>query len=721
MSLWGVLALCAAPIAAGAEKSFLGWEGMRTVRLDGMIGRMHIEDLDGNGRQQIILINTRKSRLELFRWLDKEKRKDHIDLDPDDPNVLPMALEFEREEIALDELPRDVVTADLDKDGKQEIIVLVSPPLKVLVYGRDDGGNWVQRAEYELLRGELEGVGRLMLIRGREKPQLMISFNDGIQLLDLVDNAKPKWMSPRETAKRIDWWLMDFDRDGDEDLVEWRSKQDAPIWWYQNIGDHLLPAESVGDQSVLAAKALSHPDKPGQMLILDANQVGVAKRYALRRGDESPGGDRQMLPLPDGATDIWCGIDLDGTAAVVFPDPKQPRLFVHTLTDTGWLAAEHYPIISNVKAVAAPAAKPGTLLLWAKDAADLHISRWENGRLTFPKPMVKSPDVDNRAILALGSVDRTVWWVKKVGDDLDLYYWPPTLEEPAKVRFEGVGKKAEKVAWLGRTKLMVVDQYARIPKLAVLGGGKLQVTQPARLKKIEVDAVRLFEIDGKLKLAHISDGVLQWLGDDLHPIDQVMLPDGMSLSHYVPLGGGKAWVLEQGGDRMHLLKPDDAGIPRLDQTVKLPGGVALRNDPVVGLILRSDDRLIKLDEGKPWELKLVESFDNRRGRPVGVKEPTVNRLFTTDITGDGCDEVILCDDKRHQLTVLSLGNDNLVPLISWKVFDDTTYPYGGFGDRGARGQPRLIEALDMDGDRVQDLAMICHDRLLIYLAREMDR
>ena len=699
---------------------FAGWQALRTVRLEGNVTSMRVADLDGDGRQELLLVNPRKSRLEIIRWLEKERRRDDVEMDPDDPNILPMAPEFEREELVLDELPREVIAEDLDGDGQRELVILVSPPPKVLVYGRAAAGGWTRRAEYELLSDSIES-GSMVLRRRKDDPsEVMIWLSEGIQILQLTEGARPKWMSPRERGRRMDWWLTDLDGDGDKDLVEWRAGQGDDMWWHLNVDGQLLPAELIGDQAVLKAGVLDRPGRADELLLLRANQPGVLNRYVLDRGEENAAGERRTLPLPEGAKRIWCGMEVGGRPAMVFPDPGQPRLYVHELGDSGWQPARSYPIVSNVRALAALQGGFPALLIWAKDASDLHISRWENDRLTYPRPMPPPESDGERSILALESVGKTVWWVQKVGEALDLFVWDDIAEEPARTRFEGVGRKADRVKWLGGAKLLVLEQYGRIPKLAAIEEGEVVVSQPKRLKKMGLDDIRLLAVDGGLRPARLADGVLQWLGDDMHPVDQIMLPDAKRLAHYVPLGGGRAWALEQGGDRMHLLAPDESGIPQVAETVKLPGGTALRDDPVLGLILEADDRLVKLGRGRPWELKLIESFDNRLGRPTGIKEAAVHRLFTTDVNGDGHHEVVLCDDQRHQITVLGLDEEQkLKPLISWSVFEDKTYPYAAsFREQAEGAEPRSVQGADVDGDRIQDLAMLCHDRLLIYLARE---
>ena len=67
------------------------------------------------------------------------------------------------------------------------------------------------------------------------------------------------------------------------------------------------------------------------------------------------------------------------------------------------------------------------------------------------------------------------------------------------------------------------DAFATAAQLVRLVDGKPVVTKPALLAKADLDEYRLLDVGGTRRRARLTDGVLQWLGDDLHPVDQVML------------------------------------------------------------------------------------------------------------------------------------------------------------------------------------------------------
>ena len=195
-----------------------------------------------------------------------------------------------------------------------------------------------------------------------------------------------------------------------------------------------------------------------------------------------------------------------------------------------------------------------------------------------------------------------------------------------------------------------------------------------------------------------------------------MLPRGQELATYVPDDQASGWALQKDGQYIHRLERDSAGIAQVTESIKISGGLALVRDLVLGLMLVDHNRVTHLGEGQPKELKLVDIIDKRVGRSGGVKEMKFHRLGTTDIDGDGSDDVLVFDDVRHRISSLSHKGGTLEPQISWPVFEDKRYPYVAETEE-LTTEPRAVVGVDLDGDEYQDLAMLCHDRLILYLAR----
>ena len=724
----------AAFAAAPTPPTFAGWQGMRVIPLDGRAERLTVADLGNDGRDDVIVVNPRQARLDLYRWLDPAERVREDAKDPERPNELPLAPEWSHGEVPIDELPVDAVAHDVDGDRRPELLVLTTPSNRIAIYTQaadkaiDAKAAWKKTGEWSLLAAGASGRSGCLLVRDLHggRHELLVSSEQGIQQLPLVRGGRAQWLAPRESRGRLDWHLADLDGDGDADLVEWSSVARQVVRWYPCAADgSLLPAQTIHDQAVDALATCIPKSGKADLLLLGGSDKGVLRRYGLVGGEPTPIGRQDALPMAGAARRGWCGMMVgdDGKRlpAIVAVDSTQPRLRVHRLAETGWQAEETFPTIGGIKAVAAPGASPGTLLVWAKDAADLHRARWENGRLTYPQPWEQ--EGKDRKILALDSVGATVWWAQRVGSDLDLFVWPANAPEPKRTRYPDLGAKVEQVVWLGGDTLIVQDAYATAGRLVRLQDGKPVVTSPALLAKLDPAEYLAVDLGGTLRKARLTDGVLQWLGDDLHPVDQVMLTEGQKIAAYLPIvtepgGPAQAWALEQGGAFLHRLQADAAGVMRVVESVKPPAGTLLRNDPVLGLVLVDQERIVRLSRGRPWELKLLESIDGRVGRRSGVSESTIHRILVTDLDGDGSQDVALCDERKHQLTALLRTPDALQRSVSWRVFEDRKYPYDGGESKDLVAEPRRIAGFNADGDAARDLVMISQDRLVIYLGKD---
>ncbi len=226
-----------ANLAAAAEPAvdgFEGWQAMRVIHQQGSPQRLLAVDLDGQGRQALVVVNHRQGRLDIYRWVPGKERQKPTAADPTRPNELPMAPEWSHHELALDNLPQDVAAHDLDADGKPELLVLCANPTRVQAYKQSSTDRWQQTAQWELLTGTPTGHGRLMLVRklSGKQAELLVSFEQGIQVVPLVANSRATWLSPRESRGRNDWDLVDLNGDGTADLVEWSPQAHQTVRWF---------------------------------------------------------------------------------------------------------------------------------------------------------------------------------------------------------------------------------------------------------------------------------------------------------------------------------------------------------------------------------------------------------------------------------------------------------------------------------------------------------
>ena len=144
-----VLSTAASLVAADLQ----GWQGFRVIHQEGTPERVVAADLDQDGRDELLVVNTRQSRLDLYRWVPSSERSKGMPADPDRPNDLPLAPDFHRSEIPLDELPADVLAADVRGDEHPELLVLMSAAQKIAVLEQDAQHQWKETSHWDLLPG----------------------------------------------------------------------------------------------------------------------------------------------------------------------------------------------------------------------------------------------------------------------------------------------------------------------------------------------------------------------------------------------------------------------------------------------------------------------------------------------------------------------------------------------------------------------------------------
>ena len=110
LSLCALSTSCSA--AEGNNKEFRGWQEMRVIKSDP--GDLLVNDYFNEDADTVMLINRRQARLDFFKYLKSDERKDAEN--QDSPNELPMAPEFHKSELSLDRPPASIIRVELDGD-----------------------------------------------------------------------------------------------------------------------------------------------------------------------------------------------------------------------------------------------------------------------------------------------------------------------------------------------------------------------------------------------------------------------------------------------------------------------------------------------------------------------------------------------------------------------------------------------------------------------------
>lgn len=122
-------------------------------------------------------------------------------------------------------------------------------------------------------------------------------------------------------------------------------------------------------------------------------------------------------------------------------------------------------------------------------------------------------------------------------------------------------------------------------------------------------------------------------------------------------------------------------------------------------ILLIDDRSLMVVRPTAQNWNLQEVFSRRHSEENG----RASASWPGDLDGDGISDLLVIDGVRGEIEILAGEADSFRPALRFQVFEKKTFFGGGRGI-----EPRKVIAADLDGDGSLDPAILVHDRLIIY-------
>jgi hypothetical protein len=760
--LGGLLATVFFSLAAPAATvtNAFGFSGKEIYPIDQQITQLHVADLDGDGLNDIIVVNNLRAKINLlYNLTGKTNRADAKPPRKLEINELPPDARFRIDSIPSEERISALAVTDLNGDGKPDMVYFGDMKDLIVIYNLGTNG-WSEPKRWHLEDGRLDAnalaTGDL---NGDGLTDIaLLGDNGAVYFLAQQPNhtfAEPQKISYSGTPKAIQ--IVDVDGDGRNDLLLVDFDSLTPYRFrLQNAGGQLGPEiffKSQPVRSFCADNLLGGKTNYLASIIAATGRAEVAE-FVRKPAEPLSGafksGQFQIMPLnkSDAAQRgvLWADVDGDGRADLIVAEPESGQLSVYLQQADGTLAApKKFPSLAGVTQIAVSDwngdGHPEIFLLSHDENAVGVTSFDKNGRLPFPtllpldgKPLVMTTGVfrpgakPSLAVIldkdgARSLVTRTAEGKLKTQKLSDNFKSNPVSLSVQDVDQDGLADLVvlipyEKIKVLLQKKDGAFDEKDVDPPGGALeqpwlaaadvdGDGKLELLLPQK------NFVRAVVLEQGPKVPGSTNGP-NWI---FRVKDQIngAASDSRIISATAVANGKNAvpslFLLDAEHKQLTLCERDSNGVWQVTHNIELPVSefasiqpVSFGGAPSIAFIGQGAVAWQSLT-GETWQLAKLDDYD------TPIKDGFLNDLIAGDLTGSGHKQLIFMETAKNYLDLVFFDRHRkLVPGDRWQVFESHTFR----GAQNALPEPRECAVADVTGDGKNDLIVLVHDRILVY-------
>ena len=749
--------------SADVATNRFGFTGPEIFPIDSQIGLLHAADLDGDGLNDLIVVNNARSRINLLynqtgqtnpAALKKPATKR-------EQNELPPDARFRIESIASEKRIGAMVVTDLNGDGKPDIAYYGDPKELIVIYNEGTNG-WSAPKRWPiedglldangLTSGDLNGDGRTDLVLLAENHFYLIPQKEDHTL------GEAEKIPIAAAAKSVQ--VLDIDGDGRQDLLLVNFDSATPFRFRLQNADGQLGPEVYFKLPPIHSYWGDNLEAGKQTFIVTvaANSGRAQISQFTRKPAETLSGEfkqGQFQVLPLGKTDKakrgsqWADVNGDGRTDLLVAEPERGQLSIYLQKPDGSLAAPRaYPTLAGVSDIAVADwdgdGKPEIFLLSA-DEKQVGVTRFdEKGRLPFPelisfdgKPLVLAVGAlqanakPTLAVIVLdASEGRSLVTRTADGKTTTQKLNKDFKSNPTTLLFHDVNQD-------GRVDLVALVPYEKV-KVLLQGAGKvfeeLDVAPPGGVVEQPWLSVADVDGDGKTELLMTQKNFLRavvlkpeasssnstnkpgWVFQVKDQINGAASNSRLIGTTAVARGTNaipSLFLLDAERKALTLCERDTAGVWQVVRNLPLPVSEFSRLQPVawggrgansVAFLGLNSVAWLPLT-GDVWEFTTLDGYE------TPIKDGYLNDVVSGDLDHDGRKDLVFMETaKNHLDLVIFDANHKLVPADRWQVFEQKTFR----GRGGEMAEPREALVADLNGDGKNDLAVVVHDRVLVY-------
>lgn len=729
-----------------------GFSGVELFKLDDRAFNLVAGDFDSDGNNDIVAVDNRNSCLRLFRQQSMEVVAQESD--SGFINDLTSDRRFETQQIPVDKQIACLVTGDFNHDGAADLAYLGTPDRLVVRFQPKTGQEWKKRWSVRLpdlaptsamiATGDLDSNGLMdIAVLGKKITYIVYQQPDGMQPAKQLIN----------TSNQLSLLnISDINADGLADLTyQSNSGSTRSLCVRLQLKDGRLGPEysfALGQPRSLTidnidgnagAEILTVDSRTGRLQLSQVVNEAAGEstiqplvRYGI--GDAAGGAGRKIT-IAD--------IDGDGWNDAVVTDPENAQLFLYRQKGTmGLGTAESFPglLDASVLISAELNKEAGAELIQVSNKeAVIAVSEYSEDRITFPRPVVQlekdqtvvgmtvRKDKDYQGLVVVSRM--------KVSKSADLSLVQYRLQ--AKGEWEQIGEAidlpASRIGSRGAEVLSIDVNGDAIEEVLIVPEGSNR--EGMTVVSYEDDAPAL---QAPLNVGVNSPGAVFRSGKDLliarDAFARRMKFDNgkWTVEDQFNAGESRAKIVgvaalnldddpaeeeivlvDTGVRRLRILKKTD-GLFRPWQEIELGTFnfqativVDLNHDQQLDLLLFGQEQFAVLYSGaSSISLEEVSSWEADRENAYAADS------ICGDINGDGVADILIIDTSIDGVQLVNVDPTlQLRSATHFRIFEEKRL----VSEATSRGtEPREVLIGDFTGDKLNDVVLLCHDRLLLY-------
>ena len=754
------------PCAAAAELS-LGFGEPQVLKLDWSTRALQVHDLDGDGLDDLVVINNDTAQIELLYQNDgsAEPAADQQRLQRNRWDPVLSDANFKPNKITVGVPLFDLGVGDLNDDGRPDL-AYVSRSVPLTIRYQDDAGQWLETREFDGFEAlGWQGTLKVADLNGDGRAQIVLLSADALRVFsqDEAGNMQEPEVYFLTGENPFNLHVADLTGDGLAEVCYVSTEGKQAFVMREQLANGGFGGERrfVLDRPVRMLAPLMQAAANSVSFVSVDSRSGSLEFFEIAQVADNDaslaleGVQPIIYPLFKEANTVarygFADLNGDGEADLQVANPAGSDVIVFLKDQGRYQASNRFPSFSAISSLA------GGRFFDTKAEGVIALSRAEGtlgysvfdarGRLSFPR-LLKIADGDPLVCQAVDldedGFDELALLLEQSGQRRLIIAQPEDRSDSAagwtvvnEVAIDSPRRQPEAMRVVnifgdrGPGLMLFVPREPPVFLAPVVGGDAyalepvgedsslrqslLQGIMPAQVSEIDVDG------DGGRELVAARTGfarALRFSDGQLEMVDQFNARRSADeVSAVIPkvVDGvlqGLALYVEQAGE-LQFLSRDQDGVLRYRRSEAV-GPIALsgwkefaahRPEATAHLLYGEDRFWYFAPENASWEQAVGDNYETE------LEDVFFSHVASADFDGDGQLELIAVDGNENVVELLAQDADSWKSLMYWEIFDQNMHYQGR---TGAKLEPRETIRADLNGDGKLDFGFLIHDRILFY-------